>query len=107
MFSAHPSYQPFEFMASGCVTITNDNPLNHWLLKNGENAILTAPTVSSVADKIVETLEDAGLRARIIAGGLATVSQLDWAQAMETIYQYVRHPHIVQRNGLFTDGMVP
>ena len=107
MFSAHPSYQPFEFMASGCVTITNDNPLNHWLLKDGENAILTVPTVSCVTDKIVEALEDPDLRARIIDGGLATVSRLDWARAMETIYQYVRHPHIVQRNARFTDGVVP
>ena len=106
MFSAHPSYQPFEFMASGCVTITNDNPLNHWLLKDGENAILTAPTVSCVTDKIVEALEDPDLRARIIDSGLATVSRLDWAQAMETIYQYVRHPHVVQRNRLSTDGVV-
>jgi O-antigen biosynthesis protein len=107
MFSAHPSYQPFEFMASGCVTITNNNPLNHWLLKDGENAILTAPTVSCVTEKIAEALEDPDLRARISQGGLATVSRLDWAQAMETMYQYVRHPHIVQRNMLCTDRMLP
>ena len=106
MFSAHPSYQPFEFMASGCVTITNDNPLNHWLLRDGENAILATPTVSCVTEKIVEAMEDHELRVRIIEGGLATVRRLDWAQAMETMYQYVRHPYIVQRNGLLTGGEV-
>ena len=61
-------------MASGCVTITNDNPLNHWLLKDGENAVSRCQRSVVSRDKIVEALEDPDLRARIIDGGLATVS---------------------------------
>ena len=103
MFSAHPSYQPFEFMASGCVTITNDNPRNRWLLKDGENAILVEPTVSCVASKIIQVLENPELRARVAAGGLATVSSLNWPDALEKIYRYVRNPHLT-RESYISDG---
>ena len=37
MYTPHPSYQPFEFMATGCVTVTNLNESTQWFLKDEEN----------------------------------------------------------------------
>ena len=31
MHTKHPSYQPFEFMASGMATVSNINPATTWL----------------------------------------------------------------------------
>ena len=92
MFSAHPSYQPFEFMASGCVTVTNDNPSNRWFLKEGVNTVLTEPVIGCVTSTIIDLLEDPERRERIREGGLKTVAKLDWDTALERIHRFVTHP---------------
>lgn len=92
MFTPHPSYQPFEFMASGCATITNYNESNLWLLRDGENSLLTEPTVSCVVWRIMELLENPELRQKIVKGGLETVKRLSWDSALNKIYTFVREP---------------
>ena len=92
MYTPHPSYQPLEYMASGCVTVTNFNRHTGWLLKNGINAVLTESTVTCVAERILEALRDTDLRKRVIAGGLETVSTMDWEDALDRIANCVRHP---------------
>lgn len=92
MFTAHPSYQPFEYMASGCVTVTNYSPWNRWFFRNNENAILTEPTVSCTASRIIEVLEDSRLKQKVMQGGLTTVAGMDWDSALEKIYHIVRNP---------------
>ena len=92
MFTPHPSYQPFEYMASGCVTVTNDNMYNTWLLKDGYNAVLTIPTVSMISARIIEVLENKKLTGDIIKGGLETVSRLNWESQMKNIIKYMKKP---------------
>ncbi|MCA1615583.1 MAG: glycosyltransferase family 4 protein [Acidobacteria bacterium] len=83
MFSRHPSYQPFEFMASGCAVVTNDNRATRWMLKHEENAIVCEATVESVAQSIGRLVEDAPLRRRLRAAGLRTVAQESWDDTID------------------------
>jgi GT2 family glycosyltransferase/glycosyltransferase involved in cell wall biosynthesis len=90
MFTAHPSYQPFEYMASGCATVTNINESNLWLLHDGENALLTPPTATAVADAISRLVEDVPLRRKVAAGGLDTVREYEWEPQLERIVHWIR-----------------
>ena len=92
MYTAHPSYQPFEFMASGCATVSNFNRYTQWFLRDGENAALTHSTPTCIAERILEVLQDENLRHRIVEGGLKTVSTLEWDAALERIMKFVCHP---------------
>jgi GT2 family glycosyltransferase/glycosyltransferase involved in cell wall biosynthesis len=89
MFSRHPSYQPFEYMACGCATVTNQNEANAWFFRDGENALLTAPTVSAVVSAIRRLIEDRALRRRIVEGGLRTTAALDWDRELDRIRRYI------------------
>ncbi|WP_206067671.1 rhamnosyltransferase WsaF family glycosyltransferase, partial [Escherichia coli] len=42
MVTPHPSYQPLEYMACGCVVATNINEANQWLI-NASNSIQLEP----------------------------------------------------------------
>lgn len=90
MFSRHPSYQPFEYMASGCATVTNENEANSWLYVDGENALLTPPTVTAVADSISRLIDDEALRDRIVRGGLETVRSLSWDRELQRVTEFLR-----------------
>jgi glycosyltransferase involved in cell wall biosynthesis len=92
MYTAHPSYQPFEFMASGCATISNFNRYTQWFLRDGENAALSHSTPTCIAERILEVLRDEELRHRIVEGGLKTVSALEWDAALDRISKFVCHP---------------
>ncbi|MCF8466578.1 MAG: glycosyltransferase, partial [Sneathiella sp.] len=74
MYSAHPSYQPFEFMASGCATVTNFNPSNTWLFKDRENVFLSGSAPDSVAQTIIDALENDETREKVIEGGFDVVN---------------------------------
>jgi glycosyltransferase involved in cell wall biosynthesis len=87
MLTRHPSYQPLEWMASGVATVTNVNPHTAWLLRDGENAVLSRPLPALVADAVASVVEDAGLRARIVAGGLETMGALAWEPELERVWQ--------------------
>ena len=89
MFTAHPSYQPFEFMASGCATVTNINEANTWLLRNGDNALVAPPTVSGVAGAISDLINDRKLRERIVEGGLSTVESMDWEPELKKVVHWI------------------
>ncbi len=92
MYTAHPSYQPIEYMASGCATVTNDNPNNRWFLQHDRNAVLVENTISCVADGIIQLLEDPERRRRIVRGGLDSVAALDWEAAYSQIRRFVCSP---------------
>lgn len=101
MYTAHPSYQPLEFMASGCVTVTNHNPYNAWLLRGGDNCALTPNTVSGVAHTVVSVLQDAPLRRRLADGGLRTVAEdLSWPAALAVARRFLASPAPATRNFL-------
>lgn len=89
MLTPHPSYQPLEYMASGCATVSNVNPGTSWLLKHEQNALLSSVLPEDVAQNIIRLLKDNELRRQIINGGLDTVKQMDWNLAFDTIKKFV------------------
>ena len=60
MRTKHPSYQPFEFMASGVATVSNINPATTWLLRDGENCLLSPPLPTPTAERLGRLVDDAG-----------------------------------------------
>jgi hypothetical protein len=88
MLSRHPSYQPFEFMASGMATVSNYNESNLWFLKNEENCLLAEPSPVAMAEKIGLLIEDDHLRRRIATAGLQSVSS-DWDGVFEHVASFL------------------
>ncbi|MRU15524.1 glycosyltransferase family 4 protein [Roseovarius sp. A21] len=84
MATPHPSYQPLEYMACGCVVATNRNESNNWLL-NANNSLLLDPIPSVAADCIVRLLQSPDKRRRLIENGIETVKELNWSTAFEVI----------------------
>lgn len=89
MLSKHPSYQPFEFMASGVATVTNNNEDNLWLLKDGENCLLSEPSAAAMVEKISLLIENKKLRQKIADNGLNTLGYT-WPQQTEMIWNDIR-----------------
>jgi glycosyltransferase involved in cell wall biosynthesis len=89
MLSKHPSYQPFEFMASGVATVTNNNEDNLWFLKDGTNCLVAEPSPSAMAEKISWLIDDPKLRSKIQKGGYSTVST-NWEPQVELIWNDIR-----------------
>lgn len=89
MFTKHPSYLPGELMASGCVVITNKNPDNAWLLRDGENCLLTEPSVSSIVETFERAMTDYDLRKAVVKNGLETVRQTTWDIQIDRIISFV------------------
>jgi O-antigen biosynthesis protein len=87
MLTRHPSYQPFEFMASGMATVSNINPATQWLLRDGENCLLTPPLATPAAERLAQLVNDAPLRSRIAAAGLDEVRRFRWEDQIEKVWQ--------------------
>jgi hypothetical protein len=84
MMTPHPSYQPLEYMASGCVVATNVNEANGWLLTK-HNSLLLEPLPELAAERIEATLLDPHRWYALRREGLKTVDELDWAKAFEIV----------------------
>jgi glycosyltransferase involved in cell wall biosynthesis len=89
MFSKHPSYQPFEFMASGMATVSNINPATEWLLRDGENCLLTPPLPTPTADRLGRLVSDSELRRSIAAAGLKEVARYEWDDQIERVWEAI------------------
>lgn len=90
MFSAHPSYQPLEYMACGCVPVTNVNENNEWLLQNDVNCLFLNPSPASMADQMANLLETEDRWARLRASGIRTARALEWDTAYRSILEFVQ-----------------
>jgi glycosyltransferase involved in cell wall biosynthesis len=90
MLSKHPSYQPFEFMASGMATVTNNNEDNLWLLKDGENCLISEPSPSAMAEKIGILVENRALREKIATNGLKSLGYT-WQQQTDMIWNEIKN----------------
>jgi glycosyltransferase involved in cell wall biosynthesis len=86
MLTRHPSYQPLEFMASGMCTVSNVNPWTSWLLRDGENALLSPPLPALVADCIGRLVDRPELRSRISQAGLEQVRATTWEEQIEHVW---------------------
>lgn len=88
MLTKHPSYQPFEYMASGMATVVNANEANRWFFEDGTNCLVAAPNPRAVADAIGRLVTDLPLRGAVRAGGLGAV-QTDWQAALRPVVEHL------------------
>lgn len=97
MFTRHPSYLPLEFMASGCLVITNRNPATTWLLRDHENCLLTEPSVESIATTVEQALCDKPLSERITRSARAEIEEkyAAWNTQLEKVFAFMCDPHEV------------
>lgn len=95
--SRHPSYLPLELMASGAAVVAADSRWFDWLFHDGENALQSMRSLDDLVDRIDSLVVDAQLRARIAAGGLATIdaAHSDWDAAIAPIVDFLRDPEAV------------
>lgn len=84
MMTPHPSYQPLEYMASGCVAATNRNESNSWLL-NDRNSLLLEPIPAIAAERICNVLRSDRSWRAMRDGGLKAISALSWESAFECV----------------------
>jgi cellulose synthase/poly-beta-1,6-N-acetylglucosamine synthase-like glycosyltransferase/glycosyltransferase involved in cell wall biosynthesis len=91
MATQHPSYLPFEFMASGTAVITNRNAHTAWLLRDGENAALCELAHSDIVRAVEVVMYDMIFRNRIVQGGYETIrnGHADWSATCAAIYNSV------------------
>ena len=94
MLTRHPSYLPLELMASGCLAVTNVNSWTGWLLKDGQNCLLSAATATALTDTVEHALLNPTLRETICKNALAMVrsNYLDWPAQAESVFQYLCDP---------------
>lgn len=89
MLSRHPSYQPLEFMASGMATVTNRNEDNLWLLRDGENCLLSEPSPAAMAERVGELVCDDRLRMSIARKGHEEVSRRSWDSEIDGVWRQI------------------
>ena len=92
--SKHPSYLPLELMACGVPVVAFDNPWGHWVLQDGENALLAKRTVDGLVDALERAVADDERRIRLRKGALATIAagHAEWQPALSGIYGYLCDP---------------
>ena len=104
MQTPHPSYQPLEYMACGCPTVSNKNAANEWLLKDGWNCLLTEPVASAAAEALERVLCDEELSRRIMRNGLETIGGNNWPQQMEAVFDFMCKRNSAAREGELWSG---
>ncbi|MGQ3027538.1 MAG: rhamnosyltransferase WsaF family glycosyltransferase [Ferrovibrionaceae bacterium] len=92
MMTRHPSYLPFELMASGCLLVTNHNPVSGFLLRDGENCLLAPPIASVLAAKVGEAIERYDDFAPLRQGAIDTIGgeHGDWETQMRKVSDHFR-----------------
>ncbi len=85
MFTKHPSYQPFEYMATGCAVVTNYNEANLWLLQHEKTALLSEPIPAMIVEQLRRLIDDPQLRQNIVLGGLRVIQKSNWDAECEKI----------------------
>jgi glycosyltransferase involved in cell wall biosynthesis len=92
--SKHPSYLPLELMACGVPVVAFDNPWGHWILRDGENALLARRTVTGLVDAMERMCTNADLRHRLAKNAVADIAAHhgSWDAAFRSIYDYLCDP---------------
>lgn len=89
MMTKHPSYQPFEFMASGTATVSNHNPHTTWFLRDGWNSLVAPALPTQIAERIGRLVEDRALRDQIAANASADLAARDWDSQIERVWKAI------------------
>ncbi len=106
MMTKHPSYLPFELMACGAIVVTNFNQANTWLLKDGENCLLSSPSPSCLAATISYALDHydelTGLRQQAINN----IFDVDggWDVSLDEVAQFLLDPPKVSSHKQFLNS---
>jgi GT2 family glycosyltransferase/glycosyltransferase involved in cell wall biosynthesis len=92
--SKHPSYLPLELMACGVPVVAFDNPWGHWILRDGENALLARRTVTGLVDAMERMCTNADLRHRLAKNAVTDIAAHhgSWDAAFRSIYDYLCDP---------------
>lgn len=83
------SYLPVELMQSGVPVISNNGPHIEWHCIDGVNSCLVDPSPQAVYDGFVKLYKDAGLRQKLVDGGLQTMAPLSWDSEMTKVYEHI------------------
>lgn len=91
MATRHPSYLPFELMASGALVCTNRNFDTEWLLRSGENSLLFHLSRSSIYQTLREAVVNAPLRSEIRARASDQIKKgySDWQATCEYVAKII------------------
>ena len=91
MMTPHPSYQPLEYMASGCVVATNVNPANRWLLSE-ENSLQLSPLADVASNDIVSLMGNHAEWLNKRAFATETIQYYHWQSAIRAVLDRVLLP---------------
>lgn len=83
MVTPHPSYQPLEYMACGCIVATNINESNTWLLTT-KNSLQLEPVPEIAAQRICDILVNQKKSESIRAEAHITIQKYTWDEAYLT-----------------------
>jgi glycosyltransferase involved in cell wall biosynthesis len=94
MMTKHPSYLPFELMACGATVVTNFNEANTWLLKDGQNCLLSPPSASCMALTLSYALDnyDALAPLRQKAADQIQFGVGDWDESLGMVGEFIFNP---------------
>jgi glycosyltransferase involved in cell wall biosynthesis len=78
-----------------------DNPAGHWLLRDGENSLLTRRSADALAAAIERIVVDPVLERRLADQGLRDIAERysSWDKALSGIYEYLGDPGRVAGSG--------
>ena len=95
MFTRHPSYLPFELMASGCLVVSNRNAATRWLLRDGENCLLSAASASALGATLESALLNTEARAHMTRVASCEVAQKysHWSEQMDKVFRFMSDVH--------------
>jgi glycosyltransferase involved in cell wall biosynthesis len=108
MMTRHPSYLPMEMMACGALLVTNDNPTNRWLLKDGRNCLLAPPAADALAARLESVVNNYEVHDGIRAQAMRMVREgfSDWdgqfSRVASFLEDFVCSPATLHGQGGFT-----
>ena len=82
---SNPSFVSLEMMACRCAAVEIASERVEGVLKHGQNAWLVEPNPSAVAEGIVQLLEDAALRERLVENAYRHTRTMDWLDSARQI----------------------
>ncbi|MCW0404644.1 hypothetical protein NB689_000431 [Xanthomonas sacchari] len=93
MMTKHPSYLPFELMACGTTVVTNYNQANTWLLRDGENCLLSPPTASCLSQTLIFALEHHQRLQGIRDTAANEIQQMpNWDESLARVAEFMERP---------------
>jgi O-antigen biosynthesis protein len=89
MLTKHPSYQPFEFMASRVACVSNRNQDTAWFLRDEENCLLAPPLPGLIGERIGKLVGDRHLRESLVENAFAQVQAVRWDEQIERVWRTI------------------